>query len=130
MKFLWAGSNRVGLLAERSSVINLGEIKDEQQMATVFRAADVLFHPSLADSQGLTVLEAIACGTPVLCYDLPSYRPNLNQQNSVFVTDLSNFPAALEGMISNPIIVPEGNNLVDWKETTHQYKQLIERLLC
>jgi len=130
VKFLWAGNNRVGLLAERSSVINLGEINDEQQMATVFRAADVLFHPSLADSQGLTVLEAIACGTPVLCYDLPSYRPNLNQQNSVFVADLSNFPAALEGMISNPIIVPEGNNLVDWKETTHQYKQLIERLLC
>ena len=33
----------------------------------VMKDADVLFHPSLVESQGLTVLEAMALGTPVVC---------------------------------------------------------------
>lgn len=34
---------------------------------SLIQSADLLFHPSLVESQGLTILEAMALGTPVVC---------------------------------------------------------------
>ena len=39
-----------------------------------YRAAEVFVYPSLMEGFGLPVLEAMACGTPVICSDLPSLR--------------------------------------------------------
>lgn len=43
----------------------LGRVDDED-MPALFRAADLLAFPSLREGFGLVVLEAMACGTPVL----------------------------------------------------------------
>jgi glycosyltransferase involved in cell wall biosynthesis len=131
VKFILTDNQRVGSFLEKSNVLYLGEIKEEAKMASIYRASDVLFHPSLADSQGLSVLEAIACGTPVLCYSLPSYQTNLNSSNSIFAEEFSDFPELLESMLENPIAIPPTPSfLLDWNTTTQQYKQLIERLVC
>lgn len=130
VKFILTGNQGIGAFQEKSNVLNLGEIKEEGKMATIYRATDVLFHPSLADSQGLTVLEAIACGTPVLCYALPSYQTNLNSSNSRFAEEFSDFPELLESMLENPIALPASTSLSDWSATTQLYKQLIEHLVC
>jgi glycosyltransferase involved in cell wall biosynthesis len=130
VKFVLTGYQGIGSFQEKFNVVYLGEIKEESKMASIYRASNVLFHPSLADSQGLTVLEAIACGTPVLCYSLPSYQTNLNSANSKFAEEFSDFPELLESMLENPLEVPAPSSVLDWKTTTQQYKQLIERLLC
>jgi glycosyltransferase involved in cell wall biosynthesis len=130
IRFILTGNQGIGSFQEKSNVLYLGEIKEEEKMASIYRAANVLFHPSLADSQGLTVLEAIACGTPVLCYALPSYQTNLNSSNSRFAEEFSDFPDLLESMLENPMSFPIPSTMADWKATTQQYKQLIERLVC
>jgi glycosyltransferase involved in cell wall biosynthesis len=38
------------------------------ELAAVYRAADVFVFPSKSDTFGLTMLEAMACGTPVAAY--------------------------------------------------------------
>lgn len=46
-----------------------GFVTDRRTLATNYAAADALLYPSSADNQPLTVMEAMACGTPVLGFD-------------------------------------------------------------
>jgi glycosyltransferase involved in cell wall biosynthesis len=45
-----------------------------EDLVNWYRAAEVFVYPSLMEGFGLPVLEAMACGTPVICSDLPSLR--------------------------------------------------------
>lgn len=46
----------------------LGTISDEDRLAIVYNAADVFLAPSLEDNLPNTVLESLACGTPVVAF--------------------------------------------------------------
>lgn len=46
-------------------IINLGVVKGED-MPLIYNSADVYFHPSEYESFGLPILEAMACGVPVV----------------------------------------------------------------
>ena len=43
-----------------------GPINDPALMANIYRAADVYAHPAVADTFPTTILEAMACGIPVV----------------------------------------------------------------
>jgi glycosyltransferase involved in cell wall biosynthesis len=47
----------------------LGEVKQERLLSLVYSAADLFAIPSLQDNQPNTVLEALACGLPVVGFD-------------------------------------------------------------
>lgn len=47
----------------------LGPINDEISMVVVNNAADVFVSPSIAESFGMTAMENIMCGTPVVVFD-------------------------------------------------------------
>jgi len=47
----------------------LGVIKDAESMAKAYAAADVFVAPSLEDNLPNTVLESLACGTPVVAFN-------------------------------------------------------------
>lgn len=48
----------------------LGHIDGESRIADLYRCADVFVSPSLADNYPNTLLEAICCGTPCVCFDI------------------------------------------------------------
>jgi len=51
--------------AIQKRVIELGEVK-EDVMPALYRAADVFVMPSISEGWGIALIEALACGTPVI----------------------------------------------------------------
>lgn len=49
---------------------HLGALYDEHLMCLAYNAADAFVFPSLADNQALTLIEALACGTPIVAFDV------------------------------------------------------------
>lgn len=48
----------------------LDYVQDEEKLANIYSAADVMVIPSLQDNLPNTMLESIACGTPVVGFDV------------------------------------------------------------
>lgn len=48
---------------------NLGYLQDTLSLRLVYSAADVFIGPSRMEAFGKTIAEAMACGTPVVCFD-------------------------------------------------------------
>ncbi len=51
-------------------VTAINMVKDDHLLATLYSAADVFVHPALADNLPNGVLESLACGTPVVAFDV------------------------------------------------------------
>ncbi len=49
---------------------DLGSLTSEHDLARAYSAADIFVTPTLADNQPLVVIEALACGTPVVAFNV------------------------------------------------------------
>lgn len=49
---------------------HMGKLNDERLQALVYSAADLFVFPTLADNQPLVLIESLACGTPVVAFDV------------------------------------------------------------
>ena len=80
-----------------------GWLSDAELQSLVAGAA-VLAFPSLYEGYGLPPLEALACGTPVVCSDLPVLREVLGA-HAVFTPalDAGAFAGALAGALTDPV---------------------------
>ncbi len=56
-----------------NNVCFLGYLPEDQKFATL-KASGVFLFPSYEEGWGIVVGEAMACGLPVVAYDLPAYR--------------------------------------------------------
>ena len=68
-------------------IINLGWL-GETEMIKAYSEADALFFPSLFESYGLPLLEAMQIGLPILCSDLP-YARWMCQDEAIYFDPLS-----------------------------------------
>src|SRR5690606_13611760 len=51
-------------------VIYAGVVKQDSELAELYAAADVFVAPSLQENLSNTVMEALACGTPCVAFDV------------------------------------------------------------
>lgn len=58
------------LRADGFTVVDAGWVTDERAKADLYSAADLFVFPTRADNAPLVILEALACGTPVVSFDV------------------------------------------------------------
>jgi glycosyltransferase-like protein len=90
-----ARAAELGLHAGGSLVI-AGVLRDEE-LVELIRAAHALVFPSLVEGFGLVVLEALACGTPVVTSAIPPFTEFLTPADALLAdpTDASDIAAAM-----------------------------------
>jgi len=97
-----------------ASWMHLGSISDDRFVSLVYSAADVFVLPSLQDNLPNTVLEAMACGVPVVSFDaggtIDLVRPGITgylapafrvPAFASAITELLNSPAKRDEMARN-----------------------------
>jgi glycosyltransferase involved in cell wall biosynthesis len=65
-------------------VLFTGRVTDAEKIALLWRSS-IFVMPSLQEGFGMVLLEAMACGLPVVAFDLPVYRELLNSNCGYFV---------------------------------------------
>ncbi|WP_069165860.1 glycosyltransferase [Nocardia altamirensis] len=78
---------RLERLAAGLPVVFHGHMTDRTTMADLVAAADIAVFPSPAETFGLAVLEALACGTPVVVPDAGAAGELVDAPGSGFVSD-------------------------------------------
>ena len=67
-------------------VHHLGSIANDDQLARVYSACDVLAFPTLAENLPNTVLECLACGTPVVAFDVGGVGDVIAHEKNGYLT--------------------------------------------
>ena len=82
------------------AVVFTGPLPDDQ-MPAAYRLADALVFPSVPEGFGLAVLEAMACGTPVVASRVPPFTEYLGDADALLVDphDPAAIAAAMEGAV-------------------------------
>jgi glycosyltransferase involved in cell wall biosynthesis len=76
---------------------------DDAKLASLYRGATLVCHPSRAEGFGLTCLEAMAAGAPVVATDLPSVRELVDGAAVlVSVDDASQLARAIAELLDDP----------------------------
>jgi glycosyltransferase involved in cell wall biosynthesis len=63
---------------------------DDVEMYSLLKSGRVFVFPSRFEGWGLAVAEALACGLPVVCYDIPALREVFGECKSVFFVPVGN----------------------------------------
>ncbi|QSJ15469.1 glycosyltransferase family 4 protein [Nostoc sp. UHCC 0702] len=92
----------------------LGKLNDDISLALVYCAADVFVAPSIQDNLPNTVLEAIACGTPCVTFNIGGMPDMIEHQKN--------------GYLAQPYQIEDLAQGIAWViENKERYKKLCDR---
>ena len=86
-------------------VINLGVVREKPDLAAYYAVSTAFVLPSLEDNLPNTVLESLACGTPVVAFNIGGVPDMVDHNVNGFLVDQSNtilLADALEAMVKMP----------------------------
>lgn len=108
----------------------LGHVSEESKLSLICNATDVFVSPSLAESFGLTFMENILCGTPVVGFNNTAIPEIVKTGiNGYLATnkDSNDLAKGIEQLLESNII-PQDRNSYSQKEIIEQHLKLISSL--
>jgi len=98
--------------------VNIGSdipfVKSQTTLAKYYSAADILLYPSIADNCPLVVLEAQACGLPVVAFRTGGIPEIIEHEKTGYITDYRNLDDLKRGI--NFILSLPDNILTEFKD--------------
>ncbi len=78
----------------------LGSIVDPKILVSVYHSADIFLFPSIQETQGMTKVEAMLCGLPVIAFDRTACAEGIEQGVTGWVAADGDFEEFSKGMIN------------------------------
>lgn len=127
-----------GKINDYNNLKNFGFIDKKEVLSDIYSLADVYLFLSLAETAPLSVLEAVACGTPVLAFDLPANKVIPDYSFGKIINDfsLNSIQDSLSSILNNSDFLVSfleksresiGNNF-DINNTANNYLKLYKDL--
>lgn len=121
-------------------VKHFGFVKDPARQALMYSAADLFLCSTLADAQPQTAVESLACGTPVIAYDIGPMPELIQDRKTGFVApdvSVESLAATLEEVLEAPEHLAEmwqscreeAEQKYDLSKQTKKYIDLYEKIL-
>lgn len=85
MLMVFGADHAEQLYGGKCEIKSLGYIKDDRELAMIYNMADVFVAPSLQENLANTVMESLACGTPVVAFDIGGMRDMITHRVSGFL---------------------------------------------
>jgi glycosyltransferase involved in cell wall biosynthesis len=113
------GPSRAGLTARYPDAVFLGA-KTHAELPTIYASADAFVFPSLTDTFGLVMVEAMACGLPVAAFPAPGPLDVIGTSGAgVISTDLR--AAALQALTIDRRVARRHAENFSWASATDQF---------
>jgi glycosyltransferase involved in cell wall biosynthesis len=121
-----------------SQIVLKGSCTDSE-MYSLMKASKTFLFPSMFEGWGLAVGEALACGLPIVCYDIPALREIFGGCESVFfvpVGDIEMFAEDVEKILQDGDFDELGRTSKKyakrfaWERVALEDLQIIRNLIC
>ena len=99
----------------------LGRLHDEISLALVYAAADVFVAPSIQDNLPNTVLESLACGTPVVAFNIGGMPDMIEHQQNGYLAkafEAQDFATGLQWVLASS---------QRWQQLSQRARQKVEQ---
>jgi glycosyltransferase involved in cell wall biosynthesis len=81
------------------AVHNLGRFNNESEIVACYNAADIFVAPSLQDNLPNTILESIACGTPVVGFTVGGIPDMIDHKKNGYLAELKSIDDLSNGIL-------------------------------
>lgn len=118
----------------------LGQLKDDETLALAYSAADVMVVPSRQENLPNTAIEAIACGTPIVAFNIGGLPDIVDHKKNGYLAkpyEAEDFANGIEWVLENTDRITtlsinarsKAVDTFDIKKVSKQYVKLYENIL-
>ncbi|MEM3907927.1 MAG: glycosyltransferase family 4 protein, partial [Nitrososphaerota archaeon] len=109
----------------RNNVIFTGTV-EEKHLPRYISAIDFLVHPSFVEAFGLVLLESMACGKPVVAFDIPPINEIVNENAGVLARiSVKDLASKIELLVENEKLRRTlGNNAIKYVRKVYDVKRI------
>ncbi len=98
------------------------------ELARLYRSADVKVFPSVTDTFGLVMVEAMACGTPVAAFPVPGPIDVVGHNSNGGAIDTDLRAACMAALTKNRELVRKHAEQFNWPTATRQFEAALQPL--
>jgi glycosyltransferase involved in cell wall biosynthesis len=95
---IFGKSNELFLKQISYKVNNLGLIKGDENIADIYSASDVFVLPSIEDNLPNTIMESLACGTPVVAFNTGGIPEMIDHKVNGYLAEFKSVDDLLNGI--------------------------------
>lgn len=131
-RIVLVGLSRKQIKRLPENVIGIERTNDAKALAEIYTAADVFVNPSREETMGLTTVEAMACGTPVVVSNLTAVPEVVREDGGIVVErlDTQGIQSAINKILQNKWQPEKNAQLYEKRQQYQKQLELYRALAC